>query len=351
VAVAGAVGGGLLDRIAAAGTAGHVLDFDDTFQPGLSHLSAPTAPVAVVLGAALDASVGAALNAYAAGFEAMGALAEASHPALYENGWHPTAVCGVVGAAVTAARLLELDAEREGAAVRLALLRAGGLRAAFGSDGKALQVGLAAAAGVRAAELAAAGASIGAGVPSGPAGFEEAYGGRFPEPGEAQPAAPRNWIKAYPCCLQAHSAIEAAAEGGRAGAELTVHVHPRARQAAGYDDVEDGLEAKFSIPYLVAYTLLHGAPRNPQAFDAVDAEARALAAARVRVVEDAELGESEAVLLVDGEEAARVPWASGSPQNPMSEEELGRKLRDLAGDRLDGALDDLAAPAASLLLA
>jgi 2-methylcitrate dehydratase PrpD len=344
-----AAGAGLLERIAFAGAAGHVLDFDDTFQPGLSHLSAPTAPVALVLGAELGAPVGAVLDAFAAGFEAMGALAEASHPALYEGGWHPTAVCGVVGAAVTAARLLELDEERERTAVRLALLRAGGLRAAFGSDGKALQVGLAAAAGAQAAQLAAAGASIGEAVASGPAGFEEAFGGRFAEAGDGAPAAPRNWIKAYPCCLQAHSAIEVAGSAPAEG-ELTVSVHPRARQAAAYDDVEDGLQAKFSIPYLLAYTLLNGAPRTPDAFHAVDQRARALAAERVTVVTDEELGESEAVLLVEGEEAARVPYATGSPQRPMSEEQLAQKLRALAGDRLDGALDDLGAPTSGLLL-
>ena len=41
-----AAGDGVLDRVAFAGTAGHVLDFDDTYLPGLAHLSAPTAPSA-----------------------------------------------------------------------------------------------------------------------------------------------------------------------------------------------------------------------------------------------------------------------------------------------------------------
>src|SRR5437870_9367894 len=100
--------GGLAGRIAAAGTAGHVLDFDDTYLPGLAHLSAPTAPVALVVGADRDATVAEALAAYAAGFEAMGALSAANHPAIRERGWHPTAVCGGVGAAITSARLLEL---------------------------------------------------------------------------------------------------------------------------------------------------------------------------------------------------------------------------------------------------
>src|SRR5438874_6696702 len=103
-----AVADGVSDRVRAAAIAGHVLDFDDTYVPGLAHLSAPTAPVALILGAQVGASVGAALAAYAAGFEAMGALAAASHPRLYGSGWHPTTVCGVVGAAITAAHLLEL---------------------------------------------------------------------------------------------------------------------------------------------------------------------------------------------------------------------------------------------------
>ncbi|MDQ3675483.1 MAG: MmgE/PrpD family protein, partial [Actinomycetota bacterium] len=139
-------------RVAAAGAAGHVLDLDDTYQPGLAHLSAPTAPAALVLGAERGASIADVLDAYAAGFEAMGVLTRACHPGLYDGGWHPTAVCGTAGAAVAAARLHGLDCDRQRAAIGLALLRVSGLRAAFGSDGKALQVGMAAAAG-RAREL------------------------------------------------------------------------------------------------------------------------------------------------------------------------------------------------------
>src|SRR3954447_24574566 len=95
------------DEVVFAGTAGHVLDYDDTYAPGLAHLSAPTAPAALVVGAETGATVGEVLEAYAAGFEVMGALSAANHPGLRERGWHPTAVCGSVGAAVTAARLLE----------------------------------------------------------------------------------------------------------------------------------------------------------------------------------------------------------------------------------------------------
>ena len=271
------VAAALRDPVAFAGTAGHVLDFDDTYLPGISHLSAPTAPAALVLAAELGRSAAEALAAYEEGFEAMGALARASHPAHYDAGWHPTAVCGGVGAAVAAARLLGAPRER---AVALALLQATGLRAAFGSHGKSLQVGLAATSGVRAARLARAGAIVP--LEAAARGWEEATGGVYAKPEPGSRAIDENWIKAWPCCLQTHGAIEAA-DGVRDGAPeaLTVTVHPVSLQAAAVGpEPEDGLQAKFSIPYLTAYTLLHGPP-VVESFDSVDAEA----VARARSIE------------------------------------------------------------------
>ena len=71
---------------------------------------------------------------------------------------------------------------------------------------------------------------------------------------------------------------------------------------------EDGLEAKFSIPYCVAHALWHGPPGVGD-FGALDAETRERAAL-VRVVVDESLPDWGAVLTVDGRELARV----GSPQ-------------------------------------
>jgi 2-methylcitrate dehydratase PrpD len=343
-----AAGDGLLERVAWLGTSGHVLDFDDTYLPGIAHLSAPTAPAAIALAASLDRSVGEALDAYAAGFEAMGRLSR-SHD-LYEGGWHPTAVCGAAGAAHVAARLLGLDEERTGAAERLALLQAGGLRAAFGSDGKSLQVGMAAAAGVHAARIAASGARITSDVMGHPAGFAAAFGAVREADGGA--AVEQNWIKPWPCCLMSHSAVQAASEAREAlagsRAQIEVSVHPVARRAAAYDDVVDGLQAKFSIPYLVAYVVLHGEP-EPASFDGVDAGARTLAAERVRLTTDESLRQPEAVLVLDGQIVARVPASRGSPEAPMDADALTAKCRRLAGSRLDGVLDDVGAPAQVLL--
>jgi 2-methylcitrate dehydratase PrpD len=262
-------------------------------------------------------------------------------------------VCGVVGAAVASAGLLGLDPERREQAVRLALLRAGGLHAAFGSDGKALQVGGAAAAGATAARLAAEGATAG---PEVYTGFEEAFGACWPDgvlgAGDGGRAASENWIKAYPCCLQTHGAIEAAArvreETGVPEGRIEAVVHPVSLRTAWRTDVANGLEAKFSIPYLTAFALLHGPP-GVDSFHAVDPQARALAAERVTVRTDPGLLESEAVIEAGGRPLARVEAALGSPARPMDEAGLAAKVRGLAGKRLAGILDDPALPAREVL--
>ena len=316
------------DPVVLAGTSGHVLDFDDTYLPGIAHLSAPTAPAALVVAAELGLTVGAALDAFARGFEAMAALARASHPGLYDNGWHPTAVCGGVGAAVAAATLLDAP---EPDAVAIALLRASGTRAAFGSDGKSIQVGLAAASGVAAARLAKEGARVP--LDKAAAGFEQATGGRYAEPAPDTLAVADNWIKAWPCCLQTHGAIEAADRlNGNAPDDLTVTVHPVSLQAAALGpEPADGLQAKFSIPYLTAYTLLHGPP-VVESFERVDDAAVERAQERSRSSPIARCSSPSSCSAAAGaSELVRVKAALGSPQQPMDAGALRAKVEGLRG--------------------
>ena len=347
-----ATGEDLLTDVAFAGTAGHVLDFDDTFADGVAHVSAACGPAALVLAAQLGETLQASLDAYAEGYEAMAAVAAASHPALYDAGWHPTAVCAPVGAAVAASRLLELSAEQRESALALAVLRAGGTRGAFGSDGKAIQVGLAAAAGVQAALLARAGAVVDQRAIDGPLGFEAVLGASFATLGEGERAIERNWIKLHPSCLGTHSPIDAAEQAREAGyavgrEHLRVVVHPLARQAAHLDAVSDGLGAKFSIPYCVAHTLRHGPP-GVRDFAAIDAAAAAGASLITVEVDDA-MPSFGAVVVASGDELARVEAPRGAPERPVGPSDLERKVHDLAGERLDALLDDLERPAAEVL--
>src|SRR5207248_3126047 len=72
-----AAGDDLAAQVAFVATAGHVLDYDDTFADGVAHVSAACAPAALVVAAQLGLALGEALDAYAEGFEAMSTLAAA----------------------------------------------------------------------------------------------------------------------------------------------------------------------------------------------------------------------------------------------------------------------------------
>lgn len=364
----------LTARVAFAATAGHVLDYDDTLSDGVAHISATTAPVALLVAAARGASLGDALVAFAAGFEATAAFAAVSHPALYDRGWHPTAVCGPVGAAIAAAILLGLPQSARDAAVTTSLLRTGGTRGAFGSDGKSLQVAMAALSGLQAALLAQAGAIVDRRVVQGPFGLDAVFGASWPDAfrsphedpfavvarndgGALQASAiGRNWIKLHPSCLGTHSPIDGAEQlrtgGDGAGSrdvELEVAVNPVGRQAAHLDEVADGLQAKFSIPYCVAYTLGHGPP-GPGDFDGLDPVAARRARAVTVVVRDS-LPQWGAVLSRDGRELVRVDAPRGAPGSPVTAAELERKVHLLSGDRLSGVMSDLSVPAATVVRA
>jgi 2-methylcitrate dehydratase PrpD len=237
-------------------------------------------------------------------------------------------VCGVVGAAVAASCILGLDEEPASHAAGLALLEASGLLAAFGTDAKSLQVGMAAAGGVRAARLAHAGAATN--VEAVRRGYEHAYGATWTEPDPASPAIRENWIKAYPCCLQTHSAIDAAALARAAGVgagPILVRTHPLSLQAAPYRVPATPLEAKFSIPYTTAFTFLHGPPTVAD-FSELDHEVLHLAA-EVKVDADPGLDQSETVLETADGRSFAVHAAIGSPERPMSDEQLRAKVRSL----------------------
>ena len=332
------------DPVAAAATAGHVLDFDDTYLPGLAHLSAPSAPAALVVGAEQGRTLEDVLSAYAEGFEAMGAVARAGHPALYDGHYHPTAVCGGVGAAVAAAALLALGEDERDNAVAIALVGAAGLRAAFGSHGKSLQVGLAAASGVRAAP-GAGGRARAAG--QGGAGLRGRHRRRLRASGGVIAGDCRELdqgLALLPADPRRHRGRDPSGRAARPDGHRPSRLPPGGglRAPAG-----GWTRGQVLDPYCTAWTLLHGPPRV-ESFEEVDAAVCELAE-RIEVETHAGLLESECVLSADGRELARVQAALGSPGQPMDEHKLAAKVDGLAGSWLSDLVHGRARPAVDVL--
>ena len=120
-------------------------------------------------------------------------------------------------------------------------------------------------------------------------------------------------------------------------------VHPVSLQAAALDDAEDGLQAKFSIPYLAAFTLLHG-PRV-ESFGGVDDGRGAPRPSTVYGSSGRRAARVGGPASTSGGQDVRVVEAAlGSPARPMTQAQLAGKVRELAGRALEGVLDDPAGP-------
>jgi 2-methylcitrate dehydratase PrpD len=155
------------------GTLAYYCDIEPHHVGAILHGPAAIIPTALAVGEKVRASGKRMLAATVLGVEVAARVSEALDPvALYNRGFHPSAVCGAFGAAAASGYLLRLTPVRQAIALGLAMQQACGLLA-WASDptehSRPLNPGLAARNGVTAASLA----HLGFGGP--PAPFEGKY--------------------------------------------------------------------------------------------------------------------------------------------------------------------------------
>lgn len=362
------------------GVLAHSLDFDDTHLPSVLHPSASIVPACLAAAEAAGATDGETIAAIAVGIEltvrlGLGGYSEGVNH-FFERGWHATSICGTLGAAASAARLGGLDATATRDAIGIAASMAAGLLEANRSGGtvKRLHCGLAARAGIEAAQLAAAGYTAPPSVLEGRFGFYRAYVDGAGEEERVTTDLGTRWelpgihFKPYPCNHYTHAGIDAAleirrrraidparitrVELGTAAPALRTIGEPRMEKVRP----QSGYHAKFSGPFTVAAALLGGGGLGVWLDDFTDERARdpqlLALAQRVETSVDAACDELfprafAAVLRVhfdDGSvEEARVMENRGGPARPLSPDELRRKFTLNAGLALpDAMVDELA---------
>jgi 2-methylcitrate dehydratase PrpD len=337
-------------------TAAHALDFDDfAFS---NHPSAVIVPAVLAVSAQSGADGARMAAAYVAGYEVWCDLFVREPDHYYAQGWHPTAVLGPVGAAAAAAVALKLDAERALHALAIAASFGGGVFENFGTMAKPLHGGRAAQSGVSAALLAQAGMTASPTALEGKSGLMRAISpqGRVdletpPRLGETWHSARRGLnVKRHPVVGAAQRAADMAIGLHEAGAprdaaavaRIEVTVSERHKAVMPFGVPESGLQAKFSLPFIVACALMHGRVGLAEVSDsgAHDPALRALAE-RVAISttdaadpewRDAAPSDEVAVIGVDGTRHAAPPlrrWR-GHADNPMGEAELRGKFMDCA---------------------
>lgn len=320
--------------------AGHVLDFDDLHMPSTTHISAVCVPATLAAGG--DA------RAYLAAAGVMARLGSALGWPHYSAGWHATCTAGAPAAAAGTAVALGLDAGQIATAIALAVPAAGGVQRAFGTDAKSLQVGFAVEAGIRAARLAAAGATADDSALDEWMRLVGARPGAFDITG---PAVPHGLaIKLYPCCYALQRPISALT-GLVSSAGIDVasieRIALRTPEATVVPLIHHrpstGLQGKFSLEYAAAAALLDGYPGFASFTDAAVRrdEAKDLVERVQTTLEPGGDGLLDGTLRAEihtgnGHVAATVlQYPPGSPQHPPTAGQLQSKLSDCVAG-LDG---------------
>ncbi|HLK18558.1 MAG TPA: MmgE/PrpD family protein [Bryobacteraceae bacterium] len=340
------------------GTAAHAIEMDDTHNAGSIHLGVVIFSTALALMETLpDLPAERFISAVVAGYEAAARVAVAARPKQqYSLGFHPTSTCGVFGAAITAAKLLDLTPQQTLSAFGIAgSMAAGSLEfLAEGAWTKRLHPGLAAQNGIQAALLASEGFRGPSTILEGRDGFLHGYS-RDPlaETLTADLGASfeimRTSVKPHACCRYMQGPIDAILDLVRqhgfrphqvravtvtvleAGWPLVVE--PRAQKY----NPQSVVEAQFSMPFAAAVALLFGAAGIDQFREEnVRSDEVRRMMRRVEMIADDTLEENfplewparARIELTDGRRLEKhVEHPKGDPENPLTWDELIAKFK------------------------
>lgn len=263
-----------LDTAFVNATASHALDFDDVTTTIGGHPSAPLIAPIMALAEEIGASGQQVIEAYVVGYEIMSRLGDMVMPEHYTIGWHPTSTIGVFGAAVACSKLLGLSQVQMASTLAIVPSLVAGTKSNFGTQMKPLQVGASARNGLFAAKLAAAGCDAMPDAIDGDKGFFTLFNNGVSHPLSESSNSETLWrilnpgiaIKQHPCCGSTHSAIDAAIDLCHQHGpirladvdEVIVRAHPRRLGHTFNPSPKSGLEAKFSIQFVVAVALAKG---------------------------------------------------------------------------------------------
>jgi 2-methylcitrate dehydratase PrpD len=355
------------------GMSAHECGIDDFHAPSRTHPGAAVVPAAL---AAAELSHGAAndvLAAIVAGYDVTARISRGvGVTGLFQRGFHPGSVCGALGAAAAAGRVLRLGPAEMLAALDLAASQASGLLT-WEDDPthvvKSFQLGCAARSGLVSALFASHGLLPQVDVLTGKHGMLMAFGGRI------EPAAFDSLgtefvvdgmtIKRHAGCGQLHAAIDAVLDI-RAEPDFAITEVERIEVALADDALRatDGTALlTHNLHYVLALAAIHGCvvPEHFAEPSTTDPNVRDLAQ-RVVGHADPELqarfpAYQSAIVTVHSAGAVwrrDVAMPHGGPDSPLTEAELWQKFDTMAGADpmvLDGVRSALGAQPAGLDIA
>ena len=346
------------------GVFGHGFEMDDVEMQTTSHPAVCVVPALMAVGEDQASTGREALTAMVAGYETFLRLAHAAD-SMRHRFFHCTAVAGAFGAAATVGRLLGFDGETMRDALGIATTQASGNTEYTCSGGTVKRTlgALGAYAGVRSALLAQAGITGSVQALEGKKSFLKGICEDEPEMGWLTlPFAERFLtldvgFKPYCCCAAQHTVIDAAeairARGVDVGAIESITILQLPRETGNVGQIihpEDVIQAQFCGRFACAMRLVKGG--NGYYDYTMENIADPAIVALIDKIDYA--SDAERAVLVDGDGPARVTvrmadgttteetvfFAKGTKQNPLTDDELVGKFRDLTSRALAPAQAD-----------
>ncbi|AET61068.1 MmgE/PrpD family protein [Paenibacillus terrae HPL-003] len=345
------------------------LGLDDVHLSAKMHVGAVMLPVALALGEMHRISGKQLIAALAAGYETgirIGKGIGASSHRL--KGWHATSTVGVFGAALCAAKIIGLDAERTVHALGIAGSQSGGSWA-FQQDGATsikFHPGRAAEGGIKAALLALGGMTGARAVlEADDGGLYKMTSDEFNADTVVDQLGQRYDLmdvvrKPYPCCRSMHMSLDGILDLRREYrlrpeeiVKIDVSTYEIGVKQCGMVQQPGNVsEAGLSIPYGIAVALYDGEVGIPQFTEERIRDRRVLElAAKVQVSASetytraypANWGSELNLHLQDGRILNRVVWnGKGSRDDPWTTDELAVRFRRFADDKYSSArVDDM----------
>lgn len=344
-------------RVFLAAALSHITETDDLHRSSVTHPGCVVIPTALLLTHKMGGTGVQVLRAVLAGYEAVLRVGEALGEGHYRI-FHNTATAGVFGSAVAACTVLDLGEDAWVWAMGNAGTQASGLWQ-FNEDAtmsKHLHAGNAAAAGARAALLAAQGFTGPSEILEGQKGF---FRGFCPDPVPAAiTSKAAGWklsetsMKPYPCCRHTHPAVDAALEvrdSLRRGTSvefnpdriesIKILTYPAALELTDQPRPTTPYAAKFSIQYCVAKSFACG-PLKLASFEPAELRDEVLrkwlgkttveANTKFEAAYPSHWGAEVVATGIDGStyRASRAD-ALGDPEHPLDDDWLDRKTLGL----------------------
>lgn len=338
----------------------HSLELDDGHSNAGVHAGAVVIPTALAVGESLKVGGRELVSSIVLGYEVIYRIARAVNPQQIRKGFHPSATCGVFGAAAVTAKLLGLSKSGIADALGLAGIQSSGLMEATqsGLSSKCVMVGHSSCTGILSAWLAKEGFQGPDRIFEGKFGFFNTMSERVEKEEVFRSIGERfeigdTYVKLYPTCRHIHPAIESIFflqenPGFRVDdiSRIVVGSHEVAVNLTGnIKEPGDSSEARFSMPYIVSVAVRDGSVgiRHLEQESLSDPILRAiseLVEVRVDPVINREFpskrGANVQLIMKDGRVLEKTTYVlKGSPELPVGEQEILSKFKESSSGILD----------------